>query len=57
VGGFPAVVPSIVGRAWITSFNQLDPTDPFSARIRRRAGMGAGTLTTTSTDQRWDSPT
>lgn len=31
VGDYPAVVPSITGRAWITSFNQLvlDPTDPF----------------------------
>ena len=31
VGDRPAVVPSIAGRAWITSFNQLvlDPTDPF----------------------------
>jgi proline racemase len=31
VSEYPAVVPSIAGRAWITSFNQLvlDPTDPF----------------------------
>lgn len=31
VGRYDAVVPSISGRAWITSFNQLvlDPTDPF----------------------------
>jgi proline racemase len=31
VGRYPAVVPSIAGRAWITSFNQLvlDPSDPF----------------------------
>ncbi|MEV0742141.1 proline racemase family protein [Streptomyces sp. NPDC050549] len=31
VGPYDAVVPSISGRAWITSFNQLvlDPTDPF----------------------------
>jgi proline racemase len=31
VGPYDAVVPSIAGRAWITSFNQLmlDPTDPF----------------------------
>lgn len=31
VGPYDAVVPSIAGRCWITSFNQLvlDPTDPF----------------------------
>ena len=31
LGGFPAIVPSISGRCWITSFNQLvlDPSDPF----------------------------
>lgn len=31
VGPYPAVVPSVAGRAWITSFNQLvlDPSDPF----------------------------
>ncbi|KHL05317.1 proline racemase family protein [Sinomonas humi] len=31
VGKYGAVIPSIAGRAWITSFNQLvlDPTDPF----------------------------
>jgi proline racemase len=31
VGDYPAVVPSVAGRAWITSFNQLvlDPSDPF----------------------------
>jgi proline racemase len=31
VGNYDAVVPSIAGRAWITSFNQLvlDPSDPF----------------------------
>ncbi|WP_307841111.1 proline racemase family protein [Streptomyces endocoffeicus] len=31
VGSYEAVVPSISGRAWITSFNQLvlDPSDPF----------------------------
>ena len=31
MGPYDAVVPSISGRAWITSFNQLvlDPTDPF----------------------------
>ena len=31
VGPYPAVVPSISGRSWITSFNQLvlDPSDPF----------------------------
>jgi proline racemase len=31
VGPYGAVVPSISGRAWITSFNQLvlDPSDPF----------------------------
>ena len=31
VGGVPAVVPEISGRAWITGFAQysLDPTDPF----------------------------
>ena len=33
VGPYDAVVPSIAGRAWITSFNRLvpDPTDPFQA--------------------------
>ena len=31
LGDRPAVIPSISGRSWITSFNQLvlDPTDPF----------------------------
>ena len=31
VGHYDAVIPSIAGRVWITSFNQLvlDPTDPF----------------------------
>ena len=31
VGDYPAIVPSVSGRCWITSFNQLvlDPTDPF----------------------------
>jgi len=31
VGDFPAVVPEISGRAWITQFSQIvvDPTDPF----------------------------
>ncbi|WP_024804199.1 proline racemase family protein [Nocardia sp. BMG51109] len=31
VGDYPAVVPSVSGRSWITSFNQLvlDPSDPF----------------------------
>jgi proline racemase len=31
VGDYDAVVPSVSGRAWITSFNQLvlDPSDPF----------------------------
>ncbi|MGN6332412.1 MAG: proline racemase family protein [Motilibacteraceae bacterium] len=33
VGGLPAVVPTITGRAWITGMGQylLDPTDPFPA--------------------------
>jgi proline racemase len=33
VGGRPAVVPTITGRAWITGTAQylLDPTDPFPA--------------------------
>jgi proline racemase len=33
VGGLPAVIPTIQGRAWITGFGQymLDPTDPFPA--------------------------
>lgn len=31
VGGLPAVVPTVTGRAWITGTAQyfLDPTDPF----------------------------
>lgn len=31
LGEYPAVIPSISGRSWITSFNQLvlDPSDPF----------------------------
>jgi proline racemase len=31
VGGLPAVVPEISGRAWVTGMGQylLDPTDPF----------------------------
>ena len=33
VGGLPAVVPEISGRAWITGMGQymLDPADPFPA--------------------------
>ncbi|WP_264202525.1 proline racemase family protein [Streptomyces hydrogenans] len=33
VGGRPAVVPTVTGRAWITGTAQylLDPTDPFPA--------------------------
>ena len=33
VGGRPAIVPEITGRAWITAMGQylLDPTDPFPA--------------------------
>ena len=31
LGEYPAIIPSISGRCWITSFNQLvlDPSDPF----------------------------
>lgn len=31
IGEYPAIVPSVSGRCWITSFNQLvlDPSDPF----------------------------
>jgi proline racemase len=31
VGGYPSVIPTITGRAWITGFSQhlLDPADPF----------------------------
>jgi len=31
IGDYPAIVPSVSGRSWITSFNQLvlDPADPF----------------------------
>ena len=33
VGGRPAVIPEITGRAWITGMGQylLDPSDPFPA--------------------------
>jgi proline racemase len=33
VGGLPAVLPTVTGRAWVTGMAQylLDPTDPFSA--------------------------
>lgn len=33
VGGLPAVLPTITGRAWVTGFGQymLDPTDPYPA--------------------------
>jgi len=33
VGGIPAVVPEITGRAWVTAMGQylLDPRDPFPA--------------------------
>ncbi|MEO6501589.1 MAG: proline racemase family protein [Jatrophihabitantaceae bacterium] len=36
IGGLPAVVPTITGRAWITGTAQylLDPTDPFPAGFR-----------------------
>lgn len=36
VGGRPAIVPEITGRAWITGIGQylLDPTDPFPAGFR-----------------------
>ena len=33
VGGFPAVVPTVRGRAWLTGIGHylLDPEDPFPA--------------------------
>ena len=33
VGGLPAVIPEITGRAWMTAMGQylLDPSDPFPA--------------------------
>ena len=33
VGGLPAIVPEITGRAWVTGMGQylLDPSDPFPA--------------------------
>ena len=33
VGGFPAVVPTVQGRAWLTGMGHylLDPDDPFPA--------------------------
>jgi proline racemase len=33
VGGLPAVLPTITGRAWVTGIGQymLDPTDPYPA--------------------------
>jgi proline racemase len=36
VGGRPAVVPEITGRAWITGMGQylLDPEDPFPTGFR-----------------------
>ena len=36
VGNYPAVLPSVKGRAWITGFEQvmLDPTDPFPEGFR-----------------------
>ncbi|KAJ5587028.1 uncharacterized protein N7459_002793 [Penicillium hispanicum] len=36
VGNYPAVLPTVKGRAWITSFKQvvLDPTDPFPEGFR-----------------------
>lgn len=36
VGGTPAIVPSITGRAWLTAFHQyvLDPADPFPTGYR-----------------------
>ena len=36
VGGKPAVIPSITGRAWITGTHQhmLDPTDPWPGGYR-----------------------
>ncbi|MBV9821154.1 MAG: proline racemase family protein, partial [Actinobacteria bacterium] len=36
VGGLPAVLPTITGRAWVTGTAQylLDPTDPFPAGFR-----------------------
>lgn len=36
VGDYPAVLPTVKGSAWITSFKQvvLDPTDPFPAGFR-----------------------
>ena len=36
VGGRPAVVPTITGRAWLTGIGDylLDPTDPFPAGFR-----------------------
>jgi proline racemase len=36
VGGIPAIVPEITGRAWITAMGQylLDPEDPFPTGFR-----------------------
>jgi proline racemase len=50
VGGKPAIVPAISGRAWITGFHQLvvDPSDPlaqgFTLPDTWGSGMRAGTL-------------
>src|ERR1700742_1832295 len=50
VGGKPAVVPAISGRAWITGFHQLvvDPSDPLSGGFTLPdtwgSGQRAGTL-------------
>jgi proline racemase len=36
VGGYPAVVPTVTGRAWISGTAQylLDPEDPFPAGFK-----------------------
>ena len=40
VGGIPAVIPTVAGRAWITGIHQygLDPTDPFPDGFRLDEG-------------------
>jgi trans-L-3-hydroxyproline dehydratase len=46
VGGRPAIVPAIVGSAWITGFAQLvvDPTDPFPEGYLLSDTWGVGGL-------------
>jgi proline racemase len=52
VGGLPAVVPTITGRAWVTGMGQhlLDPTDPYPHGFLLHTGPAPGPRTDRGTN-------